>query len=142
MNKYLTLLSDRDLLLRLGILAVLLVMFFGLSQGIATQSKTLKALRQEQELVMKIKPMKEKIKGVQSNISRAGLKVEGVVYQNGSAYALINSTIYSIGDVAGEYKVVDIGKNTLKLLNLSTQEEENFIFQEVQEDINSISQKQ
>jgi len=137
MNKYLNLLSDQPILLRLGILAALIVMILGLNSLGAKQSRTIKTLRQEKELVMKVQSMKDKIKGAQAHISRSGLKIEGVVYQNNVAYALINGAIYGEGGSVGDYKIVAIGKNALTILNVSTNEQENFVFQEALEDIQS-----
>ncbi len=129
MNKYLILIKDRNIILRLGVLGGVLVLLAVLNTAVGHQSKTLRRLRQEKELVMKIKPMTDKIRAHTSTQSKS-LNVQGVVYQSDSSYALIDGNIYNVGDTVGNYKIVEIGHNSMTILHTGTGEQERFVFED------------
>ena len=137
MNKKLTFFfRDQRFLRHLVILAALSGVSVFLHQYALKQRQSLKTLEKERALVLKIDEMKNKIyaktmvqdDGRRPNLNSSQVKVEGMIYKNRQAFALINSTIYKEGDTFGDYKVVKITKNSLILLNSRTHEEENIVF--------------
>ena len=137
MKKYLTFFfRDQRFLPHFVILAALSGALVFLHQYAVKQRQSLKILEKERDLVLKIDEMKNKIhakmmvqEDVQKpNLNSSPIKVEGMIYKNKQAFALINNVIYKEGDTFGDYKVVKISKNSLILLNSLTHEEEKIIF--------------
>ena len=50
--------------------------------------------------------------------------------QIGIATALIDSTVYEVGDTFGDYKLLQVNKNSLLLLNIRTNQNEEIMFSE------------
>ncbi len=130
MKKYLNFLFRDQLFFLLGI--ILLAMTVGcivLGTVQRKYARELEHLKMEKALVLQIAGLEKKIH-VQFPVSQSGLKIEGMLMQNGTATALINNSVYEVGDIVGDYQLLQINKNFLLFLNTRTNKNEEIIFRE------------
>ena len=120
---------ERQLQLSLLCAAVLLGLFMFQCRALKKLEVRLKKVRAEKQLVLKIDDMRKtiaskKIKPVGKAVvkQKEKLMLQGTVLKGKLYHALINGLIYKKGDIVGDYRVIDIHKNSVVLENKLTKE--------------------
>jgi len=114
---------------RMALAVLIFIGIFLLRGFLAASQGILKAAKAEKELVLNI-PIMEKLlearsmkKSVRTVEAEEGpISLEGTYVKDGVAYALINGTILSVGDMYGDYEIASIEFGVAVLDNQLTKE--------------------
>ena len=117
------------------VLLMVIVVVGGLRGCMNKQSQKMEMVRQERALVLKIDAMKNRMIPDILRETFVDVTVVGVIYENQEAFVLIDHTIYKEGGVVGDYKIVQVTKESITLLNVKTDETEHIIFKKPPEAI-------
>ena len=140
-NKYLKLIFfDPTFRMRIFIfLAILFLMSVQIS-ALKAQDQKMGMIKKDKELVLRIPNMEETIRantvvtameiGPLEQLSKIGFNLRGMTIKNGVPYALIDDTIYTVGDTLGEFTIVSISRYGTVLENRNSKEIKKLLFPE------------
>lgn len=118
---------DQHLRLRLGIFIIFVVVVTLQLGTIQLQKKQLSQIKIEKEMIAHIPDMERKSMmsasaRLQAQAAKGGFVLKGTSTKEGAPYAVIDETVYKVGDIISGYTVVEITENSVALENMATKD--------------------